>query len=154
MKMILGAVAGALAMGAVVLSYGLGHRQALSQVGSMAPAGYFETANPYLAQAMLSSRGVNALAMPAGYGAPPSSDYRVVAPRPSAQRVVSQRERVYAGERAARPRRSWQKSALLIGGSAASGAGVGALIGGKKGAGIGALLGGGSAAIFDQVKRH
>ncbi|RPI48100.1 MAG: hypothetical protein EHM55_26130, partial [Acidobacteria bacterium] len=52
------------------------------------------------------------------------------------------------------PRRSWQKSALLIGGSAGAGAGLGALMGGKKGALSGAAIGGGAAAIYDQVKRH
>ena len=51
------------------------------------------------------------------------------------------------------PRRSWQKTALVIGGSAGAGAGIGALIGGKKGALIGAALGGGSASIFEAVKR-
>jgi hypothetical protein len=51
-------------------------------------------------------------------------------------------------------RRTWQKSALLIGGSAGAGAGLGALMGGKKGALAGAAIGGGSAAIYDQVKRH
>jgi hypothetical protein len=52
------------------------------------------------------------------------------------------------------PRRSWQKSALLIGGSAAGGAGLGGLLGGKKGALAGAAIGGGAAAIYDQVKRR
>jgi len=74
-----------------------------------------------------------------------------VTSQPVARRTVSQR--TYSSEDVA-PKRTWQKSALLIGGSAAGGAGVGALIGGKKGAGIGALIGGGSAAIYDQVKRH
>ena len=73
---------------------------------------------------------------------------RAVAQAP-ARRVVTQRT---ASE--AEPRRSWQKSALLIGGSAGAGAGVGALVGGKKGALAGAAIGGGAAAIYDQVKRH
>ena len=64
--------------------------------------------------------------------------------RVSTQRVASE----------VKPQRSWQKSALLIGGSAGAGAGVGALIGGKKGALAGAAIGGGAAAIYDQVKRH
>jgi hypothetical protein len=62
-------------------------------------------------------------------------------------------QRAYASEMA-QPKRSWQKSVMLIGGSAAGGAGIGALIGGKKGAGIGALLGGGAATLFDQIKRN
>ena len=64
--------------------------------------------------------------------------------RASTQRVASE----------VQPQRSWQKSALLIGGSAGAGAGLGALIGGKKGALAGAAIGGGAAAIYDQVKRH
>lgn len=53
-----------------------------------------------------------------------------------------------------RPKRSVRTSALIIGGSAAGGAGIGALIGGKRGAGIGALAGGGAAALWDQITRH
>ncbi len=66
-----------------------------------------------------------------------------------ARRVVTQRT-----SSEVKPQRTWQKSALLIGGSAGTGAGVGALIGGKKGALAGAAIGGGAAAIYDQVKRH
>ena len=51
-------------------------------------------------------------------------------------------------------RRSWQKSALMIGGSAGTGAGIGAIVGGKKGALIGAALGGGSASIYDASRRR
>jgi hypothetical protein len=67
---------------------------------------------------------------------------RVVYQRPAERRVVSQ------------PKRSVGTSALIIGGSAAGGAGIGALIGGKKGAGIGALAGGGAAALWDQITRR
>ena len=49
--------------------------------------------------------------------------------------------------------RSWQKTALVIGGSAGAGAGVGALIGGKKGALIGAAIGGGGAGLVEALKR-
>jgi len=51
------------------------------------------------------------------------------------------------------PKRSWQKTALVIGGSAGAGAGVGAIAGGKKGALIGAAIGGGAASIFEAMKR-
>lgn len=62
-----------------------------------------------------------------------------------APRVVS--------ERAAEPKRSWKKTALVIGGSAGAGAGIGALTGGKKGALIGAAIGGGAASIYEAIKR-
>jgi hypothetical protein len=66
--------------------------------------------------------------------------------QPRAQRVVYQREEV-------KPKRSWKKSALIIGGAAGAGAGIGALAGGKKGALIGAAIGGGSGAIYEAIKR-
>jgi hypothetical protein len=67
--------------------------------------------------------------------------------RPRTARVVSQREEVT-------PKRSWQKTALVIGGATGAGAGIGAIAGGKKGALIGAAIGGGSGAIYEAVKRH
>jgi len=53
----------------------------------------------------------------------------------------------------ARPQRSKTKTALVIGGSAASGAGLGGLLGGKKGALVGAALGGGAASIYEATRR-
>ena len=67
------------------------------------------------------------------------------APRATSQRVVYTERK---------PVRSKTKSAVIIGTTAAAGAGVGALIGGKKGALIGAVAGGGGAAIWDQVTRR
>jgi len=52
------------------------------------------------------------------------------------------------------PHRSWKKSALVIGGSGAAGAGVGALVGGKKGALIGGLAGGAAGSAYEYRKRH
>ncbi|MGH9172801.1 MAG: hypothetical protein ACRD1H_00520 [Vicinamibacterales bacterium] len=61
---------------------------------------------------------------------------------------------VYRQAEEVKPRRSWKKTALVIGGSAGAGAGVGALAGGKKGALIGAAIGGGAASIYEAVKRN
>ena len=85
-------------------------------------------------------------AQPVVYQAAPAP--RVVrtvsaAPRATTQRVYTER----------RPTRSKTKSAVIIGSTAAAGAGVGALIGGKKGAVIGAIAGGGGAFIWDQATR-
>ena len=52
------------------------------------------------------------------------------------------------------PHRSWQKSALVIGGSSAAGAGVGALVGGKKGALVGGIAGGAAGSAYEVHKRH
>jgi hypothetical protein len=52
------------------------------------------------------------------------------------------------------PRRSKTKTALMIGGSAATGAGVGGALKGKKGALVGAAVGGGAASIYEAIKRR
>lgn len=49
--------------------------------------------------------------------------------------------------------RSWQKEAVIIGGGAAAGAGIGALAGGKKGAAIGAISGGVAGLVYDLKTR-
>lgn len=53
-----------------------------------------------------------------------------------------------------RRHRSWQKSALIIGGSTATGAGIGGIVRGKKGALIGAALGGGASSIYEGARRR
>ena len=51
-------------------------------------------------------------------------------------------------------KRSWKKTALIIGAGAGSGAAVGGIIDGKKGAGIGAAIGGGAASVYEVLKRR
>ena len=81
--------------------------------------------------------------------APAPRVVRTVSSAPARTRTVTQR--VYTERR---PVRSKTKSAVIIGSSAAAGAGVGALVGGKKGAIIGAVAGGGGALVWDQVTRR
>jgi len=50
--------------------------------------------------------------------------------------------------------RSLRNQALIIGGSAGTGAVIGALAGGKKGAAIGALSGGAAGVIYNQITKH
>jgi hypothetical protein len=179
MKTLFGAVAGALVLGAVLVSYDLGERHTFSRdamatqmvIGPdgvarpyavpVSQAAYGQTPfaaqpygwSPYGATMMPGAVSPAAVAPYGVYGAQPQfASQPAVYSQPAVRRVATQR--TYTTERASRPARSWQKSALLIGGSAGAGAGVGALIGGKKGAGIGALIGGGSAALLDYSKRH
>ena len=63
------------------------------------------------------------------------------APRNGPRRVLNER-----------PGRNWKKTALVIGGSTAAGAGIGALVGGKKGALIGAAIGGGASTLYEVRK--
>ena len=69
-------------------------------------------------------------------------------------RPVRTRQVVYDEPVRVKKNRSVKKSAAIIGSSAAVGAGVGALSGGKKGALIGAAIGGGGAAVWDQITRR
>jgi hypothetical protein len=79
---------------------------------------------------------------------------QVVPVRTQAARPVRTSQVVYQEPVRVKKNRSVKKSAVIIGSSAAVGAGVGALSGGKKGALIGAAIGGGGAAIWDQVTRR
>lgn len=51
-------------------------------------------------------------------------------------------------------KRSWEKEALIIGGSAGAGTAIGALAGGKKGAAVGAVAGGVGGLIYDLATRN
>jgi uncharacterized protein YcfJ len=66
-----------------------------------------------------------------------------VASRPAVREVEPVKEK-----------RSWKKTALIIGAGAGSGAVVGGIIDGKKGAGIGAAIGGGAASVYEVLKRR
>ena len=75
--------------------------------------------------------------------------------RPAAyqtSRAVARRANVQYVER--EPERTKTKTALMIGGSAAAGAGVGGALKGTKGAIIGAAIGGGAASIYEAAKRR
>jgi len=105
-------------------------------------------------------------AKPLGYGFAPSGFATALQPAaaplvvqqaPAPTRTVYRtvepaQERVVVRERTS-PRRSWAKTALVVGGSTASGAGVGGIVGGKKGALIGAAIGGGAASIYEASRR-
>jgi hypothetical protein len=88
---------------------------------------------------------------PAGYVQPVSYVQPDIVQRPAA-RSVRRTQRTVVRETA--PKRSWQKTALIIGGSTGAGAGIGGIAGGKKGALIGAAIGGGAASIYEAVKRR
>jgi len=97
----------------------------------------------------------DALASPARYQPAPAYYAAQPAARPAAvRRVASTPVSVRDDEVVdARPTRSWQKRALVIGGSSGAGAGIGALIGGKKGALIGAAIGGGGGTVYEMTRK-
>jgi hypothetical protein len=89
----------------------------------------------------------NAAYAPAEYSAAPR--YRTYnRPRVVRTRYVEDRDEVV---RSTRRGRSTGKSVAIVAGSAAAGAGIGALAGGGKGAAIGALSGGAAGFLFDRL---
>ncbi len=98
------------------------------------PAGYFNSLQPVAAPAAPAARRV---------AIPERTVYR--APAPAQDRA--------SAERQTQPKRSWAKTAMIVGGSSASGAAVGGIVDGKKGALIGAAIGGGAASIYEATRR-
>lgn len=164
------AVAGALISG--VAMYTVGARtEKVDAFTSPAPIEYVQTVDGrYVAVTPAQPAGY-ANAHPAGYtnalrpaGTPTAAPAPIVVERPVVvqQRAARQtvyrpaapvQERVVVEREPVREKRSWQKTALVIGGSAASGAAVGGIVDGKKGALIGAGIGGGAASIYEAIKR-
>jgi len=105
-----------------------------------APAPAYTTARPAAAYPVSQVRPVPAVYETAPAPAPERVVYRE---RPATRTVVTRAE----------PRRDWKKSAMVIGGTTAAGAGMGAIFGGKKGALIGAAIGGGAGTIYEVRKR-
>ena len=153
------AAAGALISGVVM--YTVGERtERVDAFTQPAPVEYVQTADGRMIP-------VAPLAQPVGYGnslrpaaapvtapAPPVVE-RVVerpAPRQTVYRTAAPAQERVVVERAPQGR-SWKKTAMVIGGSSAAGAGVGGIIDGKKGALIGAAIGGGAASIYEATKR-
>ena len=122
--------------------------------------GYYVTTPQPAAAPVATYYAAPAASYPVANYAPPVANYPV-ANYPVANYAAAPRQTVYRDvapapryvERTAKPHRSVAKTALVIGGSAAGGAGLGGLIGGKKGALLGAALGGGAASIYEATRR-
>ena len=112
-------------------------------VAAAQPASYAVQSRPQVVTYVPAAQAAAPLAVEAPVARPVRTvSYEQDAPR----RVVNDR----SVER--KPRRDWKKTAMIIGGSSAAGAGVGAIFGGKKGALIGAAIGGGASTIYETRK--
>ena len=139
------AVAGALISG--VAMYAVGPRAERVDAFAQQPTAYVETVDGQIVPVTPAAQSAGVRSLQPGFV-------------PVAQRAVTPQRTVYRTAAPAQERvvtresgRSWKKTAMVIGGSTAGGAGVGAIVGGKKGALIGAALGGGAASIYEATKR-
>jgi hypothetical protein len=157
MKAFLVTVLSVIAAGVLLIAYGL-----------LAPRGVMADSYRY-ARPTLASQQVGYI--DDGYGNPYDGTVRqplpyavndVRAVPASYQTYVAQAPRRVTATRAVRSTpvryvertgRDWTKTAMVIGGTTAAGAGLGAIFGGKKGALIGAALGGGAGTLYEVKKR-
>jgi hypothetical protein len=144
------AVAGALISG--VAMYAVGPRA--ERVDAFAQPAYVETVDGRIVP-------VTPAPQPAGVSSQ-QSGFVPVTQRTVVTRPVAAQRTVYRTAAPAQTRvvsedegsgRSWKKTAMIIGGSTAGGAGIGGIMGGKKGALIGAAIGGGASSIYEASKR-
>ena len=157
MRAFLGTVLSLIAVGVLLIAYGLlSPRAAAAPFFGPATDGY-PYVNPYQAARPMQASDIVALGQPAydPYAASraglayPVNDVRAV---PAVQ--TSAPVRRTAATRVERSSgRNWKKTALVIGGTTAAGAGLGAIFGGGKGALIGAAIGGGASTIYEATKR-
>lgn len=173
MKALIGGIVGTLLLGGALLFFGGQRTNAFPQAYALDAS----SVDPMLVNC---GEGRQALVRPVAAGqrisqvecvaAPAALPYQPVglvpavntlaAPQPVVERVVY-REPV-AARRAAPVRRTvvrddgrtWKKSALIIGGSAAGGAGLGAIVDGKSGAKKGAVIGGIGGLVYDLATRN
>ena len=137
---------------------------AMYAVGSKAPQVDTFAQEPALVQTVdgqfVPARYTNSLRPMESPSIPAATPVRTVrrtttASRPAYRAPVQEREVVQDEREVAREDdRSWGKTAMVVGGSAAGGAGVGGILGGKKGALIGAAIGGGAASIYEATQRR
>jgi hypothetical protein len=165
MKAFLATVLSVIAVGVMLIAYGLFNPPA-------GAVGAYQSARPMLVndRVGLVEEGYSPNATyqpyaPAYAGRPamayPVNDARAVPavyetyPAPAPRRVYTEpRATPAAASRVERsPGRDWKKTAMVVGGATAAGAGVGAIFGGKKGALIGAAIGGGAGTIYEVRKR-
>ena len=152
MKAFLGFISGLLTVGVFLIAYGVLNPRASAMSGpfsaTRAAGADFQTARPMLASERVdypySDRLVPVARQKVAYQPAVRRTpvvYRNSAPRPA----TSSRVERSSG-------RDWLKTAMVIGGTTAAGAGVGGIFGGKKGALIGAAIGGGASSIYEARK--
>ena len=167
MKAFLAAVLSVIAVGVMLIAYGLFNPRLAAQ-------GEYRSARPMLAServdlveegyAPSAYQAYPTFAPPYRSGRPPMAypvnEVRAVpavyetTPAPAPRRVYTERRATTAPSRVERASgRDWKKTAMVIGGTTAAAAGVGAIFGGRKGALIGAAIGGGAGTIYEVRKR-
>jgi uncharacterized protein YcfJ len=150
MRAFLAGVLSVIAVGVVMIAYGL-----LAARAPAAPSVVYDAGSGTYQLALPITAGQR-MALPVNSSVPvyesASYAYPMAATAAPASRFVGAPRFTRPVTRREPPRRDWKKAALVIGGSAAAGAGLGGLIGGGKGALVGTAIGGGASALWQALK--
>jgi len=161
MRTFLGTVLSIIAVGVLLIAYGLLSPRAAAAPYGLPAADAYQVARPMPVNDVVSLNDQAAYdryvaarraALATAYPISAGSDIREVRPVRTAQTYSAPR-RVSTSSVERSSGRNWKKTALIIGGSTAAGAGLGAIFGGKKGALIGAAIGGGASGLYEATKR-
>jgi hypothetical protein len=158
MRAFLAAVLSVIAVGVLLIAYGLLN----PRMPGATDVSTFAGPRPILAgERVLLDEGNGYVRLAAPYAgqtfAYPVNEVRTVGSgydaAPVSRRVVTERQATRTIPARVKTGRDWTKTALVIGGTTATGAGLGAIFGGKKGALIGAAIGGGAGTLYEVKKR-
>jgi len=157
MRTFFAAVLGVIAVGVMLIAYGLLSPRVAAAPGDIVTldsrGAAYQTARPVYAServAVPADPYVDARDPRAYPAYAPASARPVYASQaPAAPQRTQTRPAINDGA----PRRDWKKTALVIGGSTAAGAGLGGIFGGKKGALIGAAIGGGGSTLWEAIHK-
>jgi len=157
MRAFLGSVLSVIAVGVLLIAYGLLSPRAAAAPWGQAADGYQSPyANPlYQTARPVPVNDIVSLGQPAYdpyTGARTAVTYPVSA-RPDVRTVQTSAPVRRTAQVEPSSGRNWKKTALVIGGTSAAGAGIGAIFGGGKGALIGAAIGGGASSLYEATKR-
>jgi len=165
MRTFFAAVLGVIAVGVMLIAYGLLSPRVAAAPGDIVTLDSrgvaYQTARPVYAServAVPADPYVDARdprAYPAYAPASARPAYAPASARPvyASQAPAPQRTQTRPVINDGTPRRDWKKTALVIGGSTAAGAGLGGIFGGKKGALIGAAIGGGGSTLWEAIHK-
>jgi hypothetical protein len=164
MKAFIGGIIGALLMAGVLLFTNGQNAPALQAAGTYSPA-LMQPAPmaPAMVQVPLAqAQAAGLVAAPMAPAFMPAVQTYAAPAQPVVERVVYRDRPVTRTatrtttryREPVRQARSWKKSALIIGGSAAGGAGLGAIVDGKGGAKKGAIIGGVGGLVYDLATRN
>jgi hypothetical protein len=180
MRALLGTLLGTIALGVLLIAYGLLGPRGTFNASSIAPmSDHYQLVRTADRRVLADTQGLDASAplqlqcesgqravIRQGGGASAAAcvdvssydPYRSVRSE-SYQRSEPRYVRTYQASPPQRPvthvargsKRDWQHTALVVGGSTATAAGLGGIFGGKKGALIGAAIGGGASTLFEAL---